>query len=345
MMRSSSDAGWVRGTVDDERPAGDKPLSTQTRPQFAAPAKKKRKTRPGRITQPERKRRRRKRQSRRQAFMMGAGIALGILLAVVVVLALDRDSEGPAAATVEPEPTPVVVEPETAAVDPAAQAAADAEAEAARLEEQRRAKEAQRDEERRKRKAKEDAAREEAARQEAARKEALARAAVDATPAPKAETAAERQRRLNEEERKARKAKEGSAGRSGSKGEGRTVESSTPSVKDGRSGTTAPNPLVTRLSAEHVPVRRATMGTSKTVTVTVDGPEDSKVTMYWGPHGGPHKTSVLAAQGSGVWKGTLTIDATVSGGLEYWIVVKHPNATPRVVALGRQSAPHQVAVY
>ncbi len=343
MMRSSSDAGWVRGTVDDERPAGDKPLSTQTRPQFAAPAKK-RKRKAGRTTHPERKRRRRKKQSRRQAFLMGAGIALGMLLAVVVVLALDRESDTPEPAVVEVEPTPVLVEPETAAVDPAAQAAADAEAEAARREERRLEKQARR-EERRQREARQEAARQEAARQEAARKEALARAAADATPAPKGETAAERRRRLNEEERKARKAREGTAGQGGAKGAGRTVESSTPSVKDGRTGTTTPNPMVTRLSAEHVPVRRATMGTSKTVTVTVDGPPDTKVTMYWGPHGGPHKTSPLAAQGSGVWKGTLTIDATVAGGLEYWIVVKHPNATPRVVALGRQSAPHQVAVY
>ena len=322
---------WLRGTVDDDVGPGDKPLSTQTRPQFHAARRSAPKTEPGR------KRRRRKKQNRRQAFLIGAGIGVGLLLAVVAVLAMDRRgaAEAPPA-----DPAPVA--------DPAgeqADAARDALATAAR-EQERADAEAQA-----KRAADREAARA-AARKEAADQEARAKEKAEAEAALKeARAAAEAQheqdadaariRRERDAERAARKSGGAVANGAGSKG------STEPpmGISDGRTGDDpTPAPQV-RLSAEHVPVRRATMGTSKTVTVTVDGPVDTRVTMYWGPAGGPHKTTALEAQGSGVWKGTLTIDAEVASGLEYWIVVKHASATPRVVALGRQSAPHKVAVY
>ena len=337
LLKGTSDAGWVRGTVDDDRADGDKPLSTQTRPQFPGVSKPP----VGRKTRPGRKKRRHKGQGRRQAFMMGAGIALGLLVAVVVVLVLDRTSGGDPPGPAVELPTAVGEDVTVAVVDPAAAKAARAE-EADRVAREARRKKAARQEA-----AREEAARAEAARKEAARKEALDRAAAGATPAPKAETDAERLRRENEEKRRARKASEGAAAHGGKpKGEGGpSVASAPPKVKDGRTGTAAPNPMVLRLSAEHVPVTRATMGTSKTVTVTVDGPADTTVTMNSGPLGGPYKTSTLRGQGSGVWKGTLTIDAEVAAGLEYWIIVKNSSTTPRVVTLGRQSAPNRVAVY
>ena len=338
MMKGTGPGGdWVRGTVDDGDPASDLPAGIQTRPQFPSS----RQDPALRTTRPGRKRRRKKRNNRRQAFMMGAGIGLGLLLAVVVVLALDKRGA--------PEPPPAE-DPTAAAEDPSTQDdaaalvgsvadnAAAAKAEAAKKEAER--KEALKKEAARKEAARKDTAREEAARKEAARKEALARAAAEADN-PKTESDAERRRREAAEAREARKEAEGAASK-GSKGAKGEVDRRS----DGRTGDGSDTPAAAaRLSAEHVPVRRATMGTSKTVTVSVDGPPDTRVTMYWGPKGGPHKTTALTAQGSGVWKGTLTIDASVAAGLEYWIVVKHAATTPRVVALGRQSAPHSVAVY
>ena len=322
MMKGSSE--WVRGTVNDEAP-GPEPIGIQTRPQFPADSR-------ARKTQPGRKKRRRKRQNRRQAFMMGAGIGLGLLLAVVVILALDRNGPKDPPPVVETEPTAAPETDGQAEVDAAkAEADAKAEAEAAKRKQAAIDKAAREKE----------AARREAARKEAARKEALDRAAADA----KTETDAERRRREAAEARKKRKAEEGVAAQGDKRSKGDSNEPATPRVSDGRKGGDTPAATELRLDAEHVPVRRATMGTSKTVTVTVDGPADTRVTLSYGPQGGPYKTTTLAPQGNGVWKGTLPIDADAAGGLEYWIMVKHPDTTPRVKALGRQSAPHKVAVY
>ncbi|MCO4771514.1 MAG: protein kinase [Deltaproteobacteria bacterium] len=104
-------------------------------------------------------------------------------------------------------------------------------------------------------------------------------------------------------------------------------------------------PADQRLSAEHVAIRRAAVGTTKSVVVRVEGPSNTVVTLYYGPPGGPHQSTRLSLQGDDVFKGSIIIGEALGGGFEYWVVVKNKRTTPRVVALGRQSAPYKVNVY
>jgi serine/threonine protein kinase len=104
-------------------------------------------------------------------------------------------------------------------------------------------------------------------------------------------------------------------------------------------------PVEPRLAAEHVPITRAAVGTTKSVVVTVEGPSGTVVTLYYGPPGGPHTATRLDAQGGSVYKGSISVGEALGGGFEYWVVVKNRTTTPRVVALGRQSDPYMVSVF
>ena len=106
-----------------------------------------------------------------------------------------------------------------------------------------------------------------------------------------------------------------------------------------------PTPMALRLGAEHVPIRRAAVGTTKAVVVNVDGPANTVVILHYGPPGGPFQFTRLDRQGGGVYKGGLSIGQALGGGFEYWILVKNKRTTPRVVTLGRQSNPYVVSVF
>ena len=120
----------------------------------------------------------------------------------------------------------------------------------------------------------------------------------------------------------------------------------TPRAKPDRTPAPPPDvPAELRLSADHVPVRRATMGTTKSIVVNAEGPAGTTVILYYGPPGGPHQSTRLDAQGGGVYKGGISVGEALGGGFEYWVVVKNKRSTPQVVPLGRQSAPYSVSVF
>lgn len=101
------------------------------------------------------------------------------------------------------------------------------------------------------------------------------------------------------------------------------------------------------LRMSHRPFQMATVGTSKTVVVYVAGPDDPTVVVHWGPKGAADRTVTLERTGTGVWEGLIPIRAELrdAGGLVYWVVVTHPETTPRRVQSGSPAGPHTVTVY
>ena len=101
------------------------------------------------------------------------------------------------------------------------------------------------------------------------------------------------------------------------------------------------------LRMRHRPFTMATVGTSKTVQVYIAGPEDPTVVVHWGPKGAADRTLTLTRAGTGVWEGLLPITAELrdAGGLVYWVVVTHPDTTPKRLQSGSPDGPHEVVVY
>ncbi len=108
--------------------------------------------------------------------------------------------------------------------------------------------------------------------------------------------------------------------------------------------TPRPEPVLPRLAADHVPIKRAALGTTKSVVVRVEGPANTAVTLYYGPPEGPYQATRLDAQGDGVYKGSIVVGEALGKGFEYWVLVKNKRTKPRVVPLGSQSRPYTVTV-
>ena len=138
-----------------------------------------------------------------------------------------------------------------------------------------------------------------------------------------------------------RKKSERAAGRKGTSP--RTPDSAR-APKGASPRTSDPTPADLRLAAEHTPIQRATVGTEKSIVVTVKGPKNTIVILFYGPPGGPHEQVRLTRKGGGIYKGSLSIGEELAGGFEYWLIVKNKGTTPNVVSLGRQSSPHLVSV-
>ena len=117
-----------------------------------------------------------------------------------------------------------------------------------------------------------------------------------------------------------------------------------PVVEPTSEPTPSPESALPRLAADHVPIKRAAVGTTKSVVVRVKGPANTSVTLYYGPPGGPHQATRLDSQGDGVYKGSIIVGEALGKGFEYWVLVKNKRTTPRVVALGSQSKPYTVTV-
>lgn len=101
-----------------------------------------------------------------------------------------------------------------------------------------------------------------------------------------------------------------------------------------------PSPRLATLSIQHSPVSRATAGTSRGITATIEGAAEARVTIHFGPPGGPHSSVEAAAVSGGVYRGTIPIPAT--GALEYWIEAEGGGAQARS---GSKSKPHRIAVF
>lgn len=101
-----------------------------------------------------------------------------------------------------------------------------------------------------------------------------------------------------------------------------------------------PSPRLTTLSIQHTPVSRATAGTSRGITATIEGAAEARVTIHFGPPGGPHSSIDAAPVSGGVYRGSIPIPAT--GALEYWIEAESDGASARS---GSKSKPYRIAVF
>jgi serine/threonine protein kinase len=97
------------------------------------------------------------------------------------------------------------------------------------------------------------------------------------------------------------------------------------------------------LSVSHRPLTSGASGASDLVSVRIDGPSDTTVTLHSGPAGGPYKTSSLKGKSGGRWEGWLTFSVSAGERLEYWITASHPGADGPAGA-GSRSSPFVVEV-
>lgn len=97
------------------------------------------------------------------------------------------------------------------------------------------------------------------------------------------------------------------------------------------------------LNLTHSPVSRATAGTTKGITMTVEGPDGVRVTVHYGPSGGPFEVVTAQSVGNGVFRASVPIPAT--GALDYWIEARHPDGEPSAAFSGSKAQPHRIAVF
>lgn len=95
------------------------------------------------------------------------------------------------------------------------------------------------------------------------------------------------------------------------------------------------------LTVTHRAVRNGAAGASTLVSVKVNGPRSTSVTLRSGPAGGPYASSALKSRGGGRWEGWLQFTGGPGDTLEYWIEADHPQAT-NTGRSGSRSEPHRV---
>ena len=96
------------------------------------------------------------------------------------------------------------------------------------------------------------------------------------------------------------------------------------------------------LSMRHRPVASGDAGASALISVKVDGPDDTQVTLTWGPEGGPFSEMTLRGKSGGRWEEWLPLPSDVSV-VAYWIVAEHP-AAPSPARSGSRSSPHRITL-
>jgi hypothetical protein len=94
------------------------------------------------------------------------------------------------------------------------------------------------------------------------------------------------------------------------------------------------------LSLRHRPVAEGQAGASELVSVRIDAPVDTVVTLTWGPEGGPYSSLPLRGKSGGRWEEWLSLPSNASA-VEYWIVAEHPAATSPGRS-GSESSPHRI---
>ena len=99
------------------------------------------------------------------------------------------------------------------------------------------------------------------------------------------------------------------------------------------------------LKIKHKPIRRAAQGTTVPVMVRVKGPTGTRVTVRFGPRGGPYSgRQDLVHKGGDRYEGAIKILPDYSDGMEYWIEASHPDAAERA-KMGSAVAPLQVRIF
>ncbi len=96
------------------------------------------------------------------------------------------------------------------------------------------------------------------------------------------------------------------------------------------------------LSLRHRPLAEGEAGASELVSVRIDAPADTRVTLTWGPEGGPYSSMPLRGKSGGRWEEWLSLPANASA-VEYWIVAEHP-AAKSPGRSGSESSPHRISL-
>lgn len=97
------------------------------------------------------------------------------------------------------------------------------------------------------------------------------------------------------------------------------------------------------LGVKHRPLKKGQAGSSDLLSVRIDGPDGTTVTLHHGPTGGPYQQLPLRAKSGGRFEEWLNFPSTPGLTLEYWVVATHPAAAASASS-GSRSNPHRLAL-